>query len=66
MSRYLTDTLDGVEIIRAKDVKKHGDHDQASHGNWATGLSEETVSSIKNFTRDWGGLSNLFEMLNLQ
>lgn len=57
MSRFLTATLDGIEITRAKDVKKHGDHDQASHGNWATGLSEETTSSIKNFTREWGGLS---------
>lgn len=37
MSRFLTDTLDGIEITRAKDVKKHGDHDQSSHGAWSTG-----------------------------
>ena len=37
MSRFITATLDGIEITRAKDVKKHGDHDQSSHGAWATG-----------------------------
>jgi hypothetical protein len=36
MSRFIT-TLEDVEITRAKDVKKHGDHDQSSHGSWATG-----------------------------
>jgi len=36
MSRFVT-MLEDVEITRAKDVKKHGDHDQSSHGAWATG-----------------------------
>jgi hypothetical protein len=54
--------LGDVEITRAKDVKKHGEHDQSDHGSWATGqsedsLSQETASKIQQFTRDWGGLS---------
>ena len=36
MSRYLT-MLGDVEITRAKDLEKHGEHDQSSHGSWATG-----------------------------
>jgi hypothetical protein len=38
--------LGDVEITRAKDVAKHGDHDQSSHGAWATG----TVSDLKSET----------------
>jgi len=34
MSRFRT-VLEDVEIIQA--VKKHGEHDQKTHGNWATG-----------------------------
>ena len=47
MSRFVTDTLDGIEITRAKDVAKHGDHDQSSHGAWATGQSGDTQVSTK-------------------
>ena len=39
MSRFVT-MLEDVEITRAKDVKKHGEHDQSEHGNWSTGSSE--------------------------
>lgn len=44
MSRFITATLDEVEITRAEDVEKHGDHDQSSHGNWASGQGGETNS----------------------
>jgi hypothetical protein len=37
MSRFIT-MLGDVEITRAEDVAKHGDHDQSSHGSWATGV----------------------------
>jgi len=59
MSRFLTDTLDGIEIIRAKDVKKHGDHDQSSHGNWAHGIevAPEVVRSTLDKVKENGGLS---------
>jgi GNAT superfamily N-acetyltransferase len=46
MSRFIT-TLEDVEITRAKDVKKHGDHDQSTHGAWATGQSGDTQVSTK-------------------
>jgi hypothetical protein len=36
MSRFIT-MLEDVEITRAEDVAKHGDHDQSEHGNWSTG-----------------------------
>lgn len=38
MSRFVT-MLEDVEITRAKDIDKHADHDQSSHGAWATGQS---------------------------
>lgn len=57
MSRFVTDTLDGIEITRAKDVAKHGEGDQKPHGSWATGLSPSVASEIQRFTREWGGLS---------
>jgi len=44
MSRFLT-LLEDVEITRAKDVKKHGEHDQSSHGAWATGGGEGSTIS---------------------
>ena len=39
MSKFITDSLDGIDIIRAENVAKHGTHDQKTHGNWATGSS---------------------------
>ena len=59
MSRFLTDTLDGIEITRAKDVEKHGDHDQSSHGSWAHGVevAPEIVRSTLERVKENGGLS---------
>ena len=59
MSRFLTDTLDGIEITRANDVKKHGDHDQSSHGSWAHGVQvePEVVRSVLGRVKENGGLS---------
>jgi hypothetical protein len=41
------------------DVTKHraGQHDQSSHGSWATGLNPDVASDIVRFTQEWGGLS---------
>lgn len=47
MSRFLT-MLEDVEITRAKDVVKHGDHDQSEHGNWSTGTTPNTIESLTN------------------
>ena len=58
MSRFLTDSLDGVEIIRANSVIKHGTHDQKTHGNWATGgMGAGVADSILLRVRENGGLS---------
>ena len=59
MSRFLTDTLDGIEITRAKEVEKHGDHDQSSHGSWAQGVqvAPEIVRSTLERVKENGGLS---------
>jgi GNAT superfamily N-acetyltransferase len=59
MSRFLTDTLDGIEITRADDVKKHGEHDQSSHGSWAHGIQvePEVVRSVLGRVKENGGLS---------
>jgi len=38
--------FNNVPFIREEDVTKHGDHDQSSHGAWATG----TVSDFKSET----------------
>ena len=58
MSRFLTDSLDGVEIIRANGVIKHGTHDQSSHGNWARGgMGAGVAESILTRVRENGGLS---------
>jgi GNAT superfamily N-acetyltransferase len=59
MSRFLTDTLDGIEITRAKDVAKHGEHDQSEHGNWARGIevAPEIVRSTLERVKANGGLS---------
>ena len=65
MSRFLTDTLDGIEITRAKDVAKHGEHDQSEHGNWARGVlasaeittDRKTITKIINRVKDEGGLT---------
>jgi hypothetical protein len=59
MSRFVTDTLEGIEITRAKDVEKHGDHDQSSHGSWAHGVevAPEIVRSTLDRVKENGGLS---------
>jgi DNA-binding transcriptional MerR regulator len=59
MSRFLTDTLDGIEITRAKDVKKHGEHDQSSHGNWAHGIevASEEIREVIQQVKDNEGLT---------
>ena len=59
MSRFITETLDGIEITRAKDVKKHGEHDQSSHGSWAHGVevAPEIVRSTLERVKENGGLS---------
>jgi len=45
MSRFVT-LLKDVEIARAKDVIKHGTHDQKTHGSWATdGNSFDAISA---------------------
>lgn len=48
--------LEDVEITRAKDVKKHGTHDQKTHGSWATGsVAAESMARIKGkeLNYDW-------------
>jgi len=57
MSRFLTDSLDGIEIIRANSVIKHGTHDQKTHGSWATGMGAGVADSILLRVRENGGLS---------
>jgi GNAT superfamily N-acetyltransferase/transcriptional regulator with XRE-family HTH domain len=59
MSKFLTDTLDGIKITRAKDVEKHGEHDQSSHGSWAHGVevAPEIVRSTLERVKENGGLS---------
>jgi GNAT superfamily N-acetyltransferase len=59
MSRFVTSTLDGIEITRAKDVKKHGEHDQSSHGSWAQGIqvAPEIVRSTLEGVKADGGLT---------
>jgi GNAT superfamily N-acetyltransferase len=58
MSRFLTDSLDGIEIIPANSVIKHGTHDQKTHGNWATGgMGAGVADSILSRVRENGGLS---------
>ena len=37
MSKFITDSLDGIDIIRAENVAKHGEHDQKTQGKWASG-----------------------------
>ena len=59
MSKFVTSTLDGIEITRAKDVKKHGEHDQSSHGSWAQGIqvAPEIVRSTLESVKADGGLT---------
>jgi GNAT superfamily N-acetyltransferase len=58
MSRFIT-MLGDVEITRAKDVAKHGEHDQSEHGNWARGIevAPEIVRSTLERVKENGGLS---------
>lgn len=59
MSRFITATLDGIEITRAEDVAKHGDHDQSSHGSWAHGIqvAPDVVRSTLEQVKSNGGLT---------
>ncbi len=58
MSRFVT-MLEDVEITRAKDIEKHGDHDQSSHGNWATGGAEGVSDSdLERAYQDFQGFSD--------
>jgi hypothetical protein len=55
MSKFRT-VLEDIEIIQA--VKKHGEHDQKTHGNWATGgMGAGVADSILSRVRENGGLS---------
>jgi len=58
MSRFVT-RLEDIEITRAEDVTKHGDHDQSSHGSWAQGVqvAPEIVRSTLERVKENGGLS---------
>jgi hypothetical protein len=58
MSRFIT-MLEDVEITRAKDVAKHGDHDQSSHGSWAHGVqvAPEIVRLTLESVKANGGLT---------
>jgi len=58
MSRFIT-MLGDVEITRAEDVSKHGEHDQSSHGSWAQGVevAPEIVRSTLERVKENGGLS---------
>ena len=58
MSRFITMPED-IEITRAEDVEKHGDHDQSSHGSWAHGVevAPEIVRSTLERVKENGGLS---------
>jgi hypothetical protein len=51
--------LADVEITRAEDVAKHGDHDQSSHGSWSQGVqvAPEIVRSTLERVKENGGLS---------
>jgi len=46
-------------IDKKTSFKKHGDHDQSSHGNWAHGIevAPEVVRSVLDRVRENGGLS---------
>lgn len=49
MNKFVTDTLDGIEITRAKNVEKHGTHDQKTHGSWAgTNIKDSEGSPTQN------------------
>ena len=70
MSRFVTDSLDGIEIIRANKVIKHGEHDQKKHGNWASGnyenFEEWFKDEIKVFASYGERMSYLKETLSSQ
>ena len=43
MNKFKT-MLEDIEIIQA--VKKHGTHDQKTHGSWADGYTDEEISRM--------------------
>jgi hypothetical protein len=45
MSKFKT-VLEDIEIIES--VKKHGTHDQKTHGNWATGATPNSITTTTN------------------
>jgi hypothetical protein len=57
-------TFQKIKIIRfqagLKPVFKHQEHDQSTHGSWATGRSEEDVKRISEF-KDRGPTINLLD-----
>lgn len=70
MSRFVTDSLDGIDITRPEDVTKHGEHDQKTHGNWASGnyenFEEWFKDEIKVFASYGERMSYLEETLSSQ
>ena len=55
----LIEEQDPFEFLQKLDLKKHGDHDQSSHGSWAHGISvaPEVVRSTLDRVKENGGLS---------
>jgi len=45
MNKFVT-VLEDIEIIRANDVEKHQQHNQSTHGNWASGGEGQKVTSL--------------------
>jgi hypothetical protein len=64
MSRFLTATLDGIEIIRAKPVLKHGTHDQKTHGSWADGYTDEEISRMEELEDVGPSIQDLEDVLS--
>jgi hypothetical protein len=55
MSRFVT-VLEDIEITRAEPVSKHGEHNQKTHGSWASGnydnLADWYKDEVKVFASD--------------
>ena len=58
LSEKYTWSINSINVSNPKNVKKHGEHDQSSHGNWATGgMGAGVADSILLRVRENGGLS---------
>jgi hypothetical protein len=57
-NKFYTDIGD-FELVEEKQILKHGDHDQSSHGSWAQGVqvAPEIVRSTLERVKENGGLS---------